>query len=47
MSQHTAVITGASKGIGADLAAKLIERGYTVINPKTLPACRNCIWGLH
>ncbi|SOE08907.1 NAD(P)-dependent dehydrogenase (short-subunit alcohol dehydrogenase family) [Hoeflea halophila] len=32
MSQHTAVITGASKGIGADLARKLIERGYTVIN---------------
>ncbi len=32
MSGHTAVITGASKGIGADLAGKLIERGYTVIN---------------
>ncbi|MEM5491641.1 SDR family oxidoreductase [Hoeflea sp. AS16] len=32
MSEYTAVITGASKGIGADLAGKLIERGYTVIN---------------
>ena len=32
MSEHTAVITGASKGIGADLAGKLLERGYTVTN---------------
>jgi NAD(P)-dependent dehydrogenase (short-subunit alcohol dehydrogenase family) len=32
MSDYTAVITGASKGIGADLAGKLLERGYTVIN---------------
>lgn len=32
MSEFTAVITGASKGIGADLATRLIERGYTVIN---------------
>ncbi|MGJ8569843.1 MAG: SDR family NAD(P)-dependent oxidoreductase [Hoeflea sp.] len=32
MSGYTAVITGASKGIGAHLAGKLIERGYTVIN---------------
>ncbi|WP_299861310.1 SDR family oxidoreductase [uncultured Hoeflea sp.] len=32
MSEFTAVITGASKGIGADLASRLIERGYTVIN---------------
>lgn len=32
MSDYTAVITGASKGIGADLAGQLLERGYTVIN---------------
>ncbi len=32
MSDYTAVITGASKGIGADLAGRLLERGYTVIN---------------
>lgn len=29
---HTAVITGASKGIGLDLAQRLLERGYTVVN---------------
>ncbi|MEM9048251.1 MAG: SDR family oxidoreductase [Pseudomonadota bacterium] len=29
---HTAVITGASKGIGADLAQALIARGYRVIS---------------
>lgn len=29
---HTAVITGANKGIGADLAERLLNRGYTVIN---------------
>lgn len=32
MSQNTAVITGASKGIGLDLATRLIEKGYTVIS---------------
>ncbi|KGF68455.1 short-chain dehydrogenase [Hoeflea sp. BAL378] len=32
MTDFTAVITGASKGIGADLADKLLERGYRVIN---------------
>ncbi len=29
---YTAVITGGSKGIGADLAARLLERDYTVIS---------------
>lgn len=29
---HTAVITGGSKGIGADLAAQLLDRDYTVIS---------------
>lgn len=32
MTEHTAVITGASKGIGADLAQRLLERGYRVIS---------------
>ena len=32
MSTYTAVITGASKGIGLDLAKRLIEKGYTVIS---------------
>lgn len=32
MTDHTAVITGASKGIGADLARRLLERGYRVIS---------------
>jgi 3-oxoacyl-[acyl-carrier protein] reductase len=32
MSEYTAIITGGSKGIGADLAARLLERGYTVIS---------------
>ena len=30
--QYTAVITGASKGIGLDLAERLLERQYTVIS---------------
>ena len=32
MTEYTAVITGASKGIGADLAQRLLERGYRVIS---------------
>ena len=32
MTDHTAVITGGSKGIGADLAHHLLERGYAVIS---------------
>lgn len=32
MTEHTAVITGGSKGIGADLAQRLLERGYRVVS---------------
>lgn len=32
MSDYTAVITGGSKGIGLDLATRLLEQGYTVIS---------------
>ncbi len=32
MSEYTAVITGGSKGIGADLGQRLIEQGYTVVS---------------
>ena len=32
MTEYTALITGGSKGIGADLAARLLERDYTVIS---------------
>lgn len=32
MSTYTAIITGANKGIGADLAARLLEQDYTVIS---------------
>ncbi len=32
MTQYTALITGGSKGIGADLAKRLLERDYTVIS---------------
>lgn len=32
MSNYTAVITGGSKGIGADLAQRLLERGYRVVS---------------
>ena len=31
MSEYKAIITGASKGIGADLAVRLLDRGYKVI----------------
>ena len=32
MSDYTAVITGGSKGIGADLGQRLLERGYKVVS---------------
>ena len=32
MSEFTAVITGGNKGIGADLAEKLLGQGYTVVS---------------
>ena len=32
MSSYTAIITGGSKGIGADLGQRLIEKGYHVIS---------------
>lgn len=32
MTDYTAVITGGNKGIGADLAQRLLETGYTVIS---------------
>lgn len=32
MSDYTAVITGASQGIGADLAQRLLAQGYTVVS---------------
>lgn len=32
MSGYTAIITGGSKGIGADLGQRLCEKGYTVIS---------------
>ena len=32
MTSYTAVITGGSKGIGADLAQRLLERGYRVVS---------------
>ncbi len=32
MSDFTAVVTGASQGIGAEMARRLLDRGYTVIN---------------
>jgi 3-oxoacyl-[acyl-carrier protein] reductase len=38
MDEFTAVITGASKGIGADMASRLIERGYTVVNISRNPS---------
>ncbi len=32
MSDYTAIITGGSKGIGANLGQRLIEKGYTVVS---------------
>ena len=32
MTDYTALITGGSKGIGADLGQRLVKRGYTVIS---------------
>ena len=32
MTEYTAVITGGSKGIGLDLAVRLIDRGYSVVS---------------
>lgn len=32
MTDYTAVITGGNKGIGADLAQRLLDKGYTVIS---------------
>ncbi len=32
MTEYTAVITGASKGIGLDLASRLLESGYRVVS---------------
>jgi NAD(P)-dependent dehydrogenase (short-subunit alcohol dehydrogenase family) len=32
MTEYTALITGGSKGIGADLGRRLLERGYRVIS---------------
>ena len=32
MTEYTALITGGNKGIGADLADQLLERGYSVVS---------------
>ena len=32
MSDYTAVITGGSKGIGLDLAERMLDKGYTVVS---------------
>lgn len=32
MTEYTAIITGGSKGIGADLGQRLIAKGYTVVS---------------
>lgn len=37
MSEHTALITGGAKGIGAHLAAGLLDRGYRVVTLDILP----------
>ena len=37
MSDYTALITGGAKGIGAHLAASLLDRGYRVVTVDILP----------
>ena len=37
MSEYTALITGGAKGIGAHLAASLLDRGYKVVTVDILP----------
>ncbi len=32
MNHYTAIVTGANKGIGADVADRLLEQGYTVVS---------------
>ena len=32
MTEFTALITGGNKGIGADLASRLLDQGYTVVS---------------
>ena len=35
---ETAVVTGGSKGIGADIAGRLLDKGYRVVNLSNIPA---------
>ena len=42
----TAVITGANKGIGADLAERLLDRGYDVINIARNPSANSNIYNV-
>ena len=37
MSDYTAIITGGSKGIGAELASRLLEQNYTVVSVDVIP----------
>ena len=37
MTDYTALITGGNKGIGADLASRLLNQGYTVVSVAQLP----------
>jgi len=37
----TAVVTGGSKGIGADIAERLLDRGYRVVNLSNIPPTWN------
>lgn len=43
MTQYTAVITGGSKGIGADLADRLLGQGYTVVSVDRLAPTKSHI----